>query len=136
VVVAGLNAAYAQIKLPDAPLEVPIASISSLWYGDYLVLWRPQVAAPRALSAGMQGDGVRWLRRTLNTVHGRPAEDAASDFYDEELVQMVEEFQRKHRLRVDGIAGVQTQIVLDALANSSGAPRLIAQESTNVGASG
>lgn len=136
VVVAGLNAANAQIKLPEAPLEVPIASISSLWYGDYLVLWRPQVAAPRALSAGMQGDGVRWLRRTLNSVHGRPAEDAASDFYDEELVHMVEEFQRKHRLRVDGIAGVQTQIVLDALANSSGAPRLIAQESTNVGASG
>jgi general secretion pathway protein A len=136
VVVAGLNAANAQIKLPDAPLQVPIASISSLWYGDYLVLWRPQVAAPRALSAGMQGDGVRWLRRTLNTVHGRPAEDTGSDFYDEELVHMVEEFQRKHRLKVDGIAGVQTQIVLDALANSAGAPRLIAQESTNVGASG
>ena len=136
VVVAGLNAANAQIKLPNAPLEVPIASISSFWYGDYLVLWRPQVPAPRALSAGMQSDGVRWLRRTLNTVHGRPAEDAPSDFYDEELVQMVEDFQRKHRLRVDGIAGVQTQIVLDALANSSGAPRLIAQESTNVGASG
>jgi hypothetical protein len=49
---------------------------------------------------------------------------------------MVEDFQRKYRLRVDGIAGVQTQIVLDALANSNGAPRLIAQESTNVGASG
>lgn len=136
VVVAGLNAASAQIKLPASPLDVPIASISRLWYGDYLVLWRPQVAAPRALSVGMQGDGVRWLRRTLNSVHGRPAENTPSDFYDEELVQMVEDFQRKHRLRVDGIAGVQTQIVLDAIANSSGAPRLIAQESTTVGASG
>ncbi len=136
VVVAGLNAADAQIKLPDAPLDVPIASISRLWYGDYLVLWRPQVAAPRALSAGMQGDGVRWLRRTLNSVHGRQNEETPSDFYDDELVQMVEDFQRRHRLRVDGIAGVQTQIVLDALANSSGAPQLIAQDAGSLGASG
>lgn len=135
VVVAGLDSANAQIQLPDAPLAVPIASISRLWYGDYLVLWRPQVAAPRALSAGMQGDGVRWLRRTLNTVHGRSSDDA-SDFYDAELVQMVEDFQRRHRLRVDGIAGVQTQIVLDAVANASNAPLLIAQDASATGASG
>lgn len=135
VVVAGLDSANAQIKLPDAPLAVPIASISRLWYGDYLVLWRPQVAAPRALSAGMQGDGVRWLRRTLNSVHGR-ANDDANDFYDAELVQMVEDFQRRHRLRVDGIAGVQTQIVLDAVANASGAPLLIAQDASPSGTSG
>ena len=38
--------------------------------------------------------------------------------------------------RVDGIAGVQTQIVLDALANASGAPLLIAQDSAHLGASG
>ena len=114
---------------------MPIASISRLWYGDYLVLWRPQVAAPRSLSAGMQGDGVRWLRRTLNSVHGR-ANDNASDFYDAELVQMVEDFQRRHRLRVDGIAGVQTQIVLDAVANAPGAPLLIAQDSSNTGSAG
>ena len=111
-------------------------SISRLWFGDYLVLWRPQIGTPRALSAGMQGEGVRWLRQTLNAVQGRPAEDGASDYYDEELVQMVEDFQRRYRLRVDGIAGVQTQIVLDALANSSNAPLLIAQDSTSAGASG
>jgi general secretion pathway protein A len=136
LVVGGLDAATAQIHLPEAEIDVPIASISRLWYGDYLVLWRPQVAAPRALSAGMQGDGVRWLRRTLSSVHGQPIEDVPSDYYDQELVRMVEDFQRRHRLRVDGIAGVQTQIVLDAIANSSGAPLLIAQDSASVGASG
>jgi general secretion pathway protein A len=136
VVLGGLDAATAQIRLPEAEIDVPIASISRLWYGDYLVLWRPQVSAPRALSAGMQGDGVRWLRRTLNSVHGRPIEEVPSDYYDQELVRMVEDFQRRHRLRVDGIAGIQTQIVLDALANSSGAPLLIAQDSAHLGASG
>jgi general secretion pathway protein A len=136
VVVAGLDSAAAKIDLPERHIDVSIASISRLWYGDYLVLWRPQVSAPRALSAGMQGDGVRWLRHTLNSVHGRPLEEAPSDYYDEELVRMVEDFQRRHRLRVDGIAGVQTQIVLDALANSTGAPQLIAQTSPEQEASG
>jgi len=127
VVVSGLDAGTAKIRLPEAARDVSIESISRLWYGEYLVLWRPQVAGPRRLSAGMQGDGVRWLRRTLNSVHGQAVEDDASDYYDEELVRMVEDFQRRHRLDVDGIAGVQTQIVLDTLSNSSGAPLLVAQ---------
>ena len=94
-----------------------------------------KVAAPRALSAGMQGAGVRWLRNSLNTVHGKPGEDGSSDYYDEELVKMVEDFQRQHRLNVDGIAGVQTQIVLDTLNNSAGAPLLVAQAQDSPGAS-
>ena len=135
VVVAALNSEAAQVRLPDATREISIASLSRLWYGDYLILWRPQVAAPRALSAGMQGAGVRWLRDSLNTAHGRAKDGNSSDFYDEELVRMVEEFQRQHRLNVDGIAGVQTQIVLDTVNNSSGAPLLVAQAQDSPGAS-
>jgi general secretion pathway protein A len=127
VVIAGLDSEAAQLRLPDATRDISIASLSRLWYGDYLILWRPQVAAPRALSAGMQGAGVRWLRDTLNTVHGKSKDDSSSDYYDEELVRMVEDFQRQHRLNVDGIAGVQTQIVLDTLNNSGDSPRLVAQ---------
>ncbi|MGH8236856.1 MAG: AAA family ATPase [Steroidobacteraceae bacterium] len=127
VVLAGLDSEAAQLRLPDATRDISIASLSRLWYGDYLILWRPQVAAPRALSAGMQGAGVRWLRDTLNTVHGKSKDGSSSDYYDEELVRMVEDFQRQHRLNVDGIAGVQTQIVLDTLNNSGDSPRLVAQ---------
>ncbi|MGH8187895.1 MAG: ExeA family protein, partial [Steroidobacteraceae bacterium] len=72
VVVAGLDSEAAKISLPEATHEVSINSISRLWYGEYLVLWRPQVQSPRALSAGMQGAGVRWLRASLNTVQGLP----------------------------------------------------------------
>ena len=135
VVVAGLNSEAAKVRLPEATRDISIASLSRLWYGDYLILWRPQVATPRALSAGMQGAGVRWLRDSLNTAHGRSKEDNSSDYYDEELVRMVEDFQRQHRLNVDGIAGVQTQIVLDTLNNTGGAPLLIAQAQDSPGAS-
>jgi general secretion pathway protein A len=127
VTVTGLNdAGNAQVGLGDQQYVVSISSLSRFWYGDYLVLWRPQVASPRALSAGMQGDGVRWLRNSLNTLQGH-TDAPAGDYYDAELVKMVEDFQRRHRLNVDGIAGVQTQIVLDTLSNPAGTPVLLAQ---------
>jgi general secretion pathway protein A len=129
VVVAGLNGGAARINLPNEKQDVSLESLSRLWYGDYLVMWRPQVSTARPLAAGMQGDGVRWLRHTLNTVHGQP-DASSSDVYDDELVHMVEDFQRRYRLHVDGIAGVQTQIVLDTLVNPAGAPLLVAPEAT------
>lgn len=135
VVIAGLDGEAARVRLTDATQEISVASLSRLWYGDYLILWRPQVATPRALSVGMQGAGVRWLRDTLNTVHGRANGDNSSDYYDEELVHMVEDFQRQHRLNVDGIAGVQTQIVLDTLNNTGDAPLLVAQTQDSPGQS-
>lgn len=127
VVVSGLVGDTAKINLPDETRMVSIASLSRLWYGDYLVMWRPQLGGARALSPGMQGDGVRWLRTKLNTVAGKTDVEPASDYYDEDLVKMVEDFQRQYRLNVDGIAGVQTQIVLDSLGNSPGTPVLVAQ---------
>jgi general secretion pathway protein A len=135
VVIAGLDAEHAQVRFADTTRDISIASLSRLWYGDYLILWRPQVTTPRALSAGMQGAGVRWLRDSLNTAHGRAKDGNSSDYYDEELVRMVEDFQRQHRLNVDGIAGVQTQIVLDTINNSGGAPLLVAQAQDSPGAS-
>jgi general secretion pathway protein A len=42
----------------------------------------------------------------------------------------VEEFQRTHRLTVDGIAGVQTQIALDSAVDASSAPRLLVRAAT------
>lgn len=127
VVVSGLVGDTAKINLPDETRMVSIASVSRLWYGDYLVMWRPQLGSARALSPGMQGDGVRWLRTKLNTVAGKTEETPASDYYDEDLVKMVEDFQRQYRLNVDGIAGVQTQIVLDSLGSTPGTPVLVAQ---------
>ena len=57
---------------------------------------------------------------------GLPAATPASDLYDDELVRLVQDFQRQHRLAVDGVAGVQTQIVLDTSINATGSPTIVA----------
>jgi len=125
LVLTGLNDDDARVRLGDAVETVRVADISRYWFGDYLVLWKPQVAGQKALTLGMRGPEVRWLRKSLNSVQGRPAEPAG-DLFDEELAHMVESFQREHHLNVDGIAGVQTQIVLDTIVNPPGAPLLLA----------
>ena len=53
--------------------------------------------------------------------------------FDAELTTLVRDFQRQHRLAVDGIAGVQTQIALASAVGGADAPlelrgRLAAQQ--------
>ncbi len=44
------------------------------WFGEFTVVWKPKTARTRLLSLGMQGDEVRWLRRSLNALAGGPSD--------------------------------------------------------------
>jgi general secretion pathway protein A len=124
VLLTALTDEAATIELGGKPQDVPIATISRYWFGDFLLLWRPPLAVVKSLGPGMRGDDVRWLRENLRAVQGLPEARPASDFYDEDLTRLVQDFQRTHRLNADGVAGVQTQIVLDTVLNPSGSPTL------------
>jgi general secretion pathway protein A len=124
VVLVGLTDDAATIELGGSTQSVPIATISRYWFGDFLLLWRPPLAVAKSLGPGMRGAEVRWLRENVRAAQGLPEARPASDFYDEELTRLVQDFQRAHRLNADGVAGVQTQIVLDTVLNPSGSPTL------------
>jgi general secretion pathway protein A len=126
VVLAGLGDETARLDLGGASREFPIAAVSRYWFGDFLLLWRPPLAVVKALAPGMRGEDVRWLRDSLRATQGLPAAAAGGDVYDDELVRLVQDFQRQHRLAVDGIAGVQTQIALDTTLNATGSPTIVA----------
>ena len=129
LLLSGLTDEHATIELDGASREVGIADLSQYWYGNYLLLWRPQDANAHELARGARGSAVRWLRRSLEQLRGLPQSGAGSDdVYDENLAQLVEDFQRDHQLTVDGIAGVQTQIALDTATASPDQPRLIHAE--------
>jgi general secretion pathway protein A len=124
VVLVGLSDEAAAIELGGARLDVPIAAISRYWFGDFLLLWRPPLAVAKSLGPGMHGADVKWLRENLRVAQGLPQMASASDVYDDELTRLVQDFQRQHRLNADGVAGVQTQIVLDTVLNPAGSPTL------------
>ena len=85
----------------------------------------PRPRAPGRCRWECKGDEVRWLRRSLNALQGAASDPEHGDVYDEELAIAVQNFQREHRLNVDGIAGIQTQVVLDTALAEPGSPLLL-----------
>jgi len=122
VVLKGLDDEQAHLQIGGAALDVGIADLARYWLGDFVMLWRPGTAQVKALSEGMRGDAVRWLRQSLQRVQGTHTDGPVSDVFDADLSKLVRDFQRDHRLAVDGIAGVQTQIVLATALAAGAAP--------------
>jgi len=126
VVLTRLGDETATFDLGGESRDVSIIAASRYWFGDFLLLWRPPLAMAKVLTPGARGADVRWLRESLRAAQGLPPAPAGSDVYDEELARLVQDFQRQHRLAVDGVAGVQTQIVLDTVLSATGSPTIVA----------
>src|SRR6185312_8750341 len=122
VVLKGLDDSQAHLQIGGTALDVGIADLARYWLGDFVMLWRPGTAQVKSLSEGMRGDAVRWLRQSLQRVQGTHSDGPVSDVFDADLSKLVRDFQRDHRLSVDGIAGVQTQIVLATALAAIAAP--------------
>jgi general secretion pathway protein A len=125
VVLSSLDDKIATLNLGEHNEKVAIDDLSRDWFGEFTVVWKPKTSRTRLLSLGMQGDEVRWLRRSLNALAGGSSDPEHADVYDQELAIAVQNFQREHRLNVDGIAGVQTQVVLDTALADPGSPLLL-----------
>jgi general secretion pathway protein A len=126
VVIERLDEQGARLAIGSVPYTVSLAELANHWFGEFLVVWRPSQPAVKDLRLGMRGEDVRWLRQGLAQVGGLPAEAAAGDTFDTEVERLVEEFQRARRLTVDGIAGMQTQLLLDSAISAPGTPTLLA----------
>jgi general secretion pathway protein A len=124
VVLSELGEDGAKLLLGSSEARVPVAELADYWFGEFLVLWRPQANGQRPLRAGMRGDDVRWLRQGLEHLSGQPVSGEVGDYFDADLEQLVETFQRSRRLAVDGVAGLQTQLVLDSALGAPGTPTL------------
>ena len=125
VVLSALDDRFATLNLGERDERVPLDELSRDWFGEFTLVWKPKTARTRLLSVGMTGDEVRWLRRSLNALQGAASDPEYGDIYDEELAIAVQNFQREHRLNVDGIAGVQTQVMLDTALAEPGSPLLL-----------
>jgi general secretion pathway protein A len=113
VVLAALTEDKAALSLGGTLREVPLADLSRAWFGDYVLLWRAGRDEPKPLKPGARGVAVQRLQQSLRASGNAPAQPA-NGVYDAELMRLVAEFQRKHRLEPDGIADIPTQVMIDS----------------------
>jgi general secretion pathway protein A len=124
VVLSRLEGNDARLLAGDTPLTVPIGELLALWFGEYLLLWRPEAGDGRTLTVNSRGTDVLWLRRALGELRGNPVLPANSDAYDAGLQAAVREFQRSARLAADGMAGAMTLVSINNALELGNRPRL------------
>jgi len=125
IVMSGLDRDVARLAIGARTYKVAVEDLSQLWYGEHLLLWRPENRLGTALAPGMQNESVRWLRESLARIQGRPPDEILSDLFDQQLEAQVRDYQRDRRLTVDGIVGAQTQIVMSTDLGLPGIPLLL-----------
>lgn len=125
VVLTAINGDSVEVSIGGVRVTHPTSEITDAWYGQSMLLWKPAYGEPVSLSPGASGNEVLWLRQSLADIderYGSSSPDSAN--YDAELEQLVRTFQRDNRLDVDGLAGQQTQIIINSLLGADGTPRL------------
>ncbi len=125
VVLSSIQGDKAVLSIGGVDVEHTIDSISDMWFGQFLLLWQPPNGTAVSMRRGMRDPNVVWLRESLANIDDRyRTEPIDSDVYDDELIARVRDFQRDHRIDVDGLAGQQTQIIVNSLLARDGTPRL------------
>jgi len=125
LVLLAIHGNSVELSIGGVVVTHPVSAVTDIWYGDYLLLWRPPGGTSVALSPGSSGPEVARLRQSLASIDERYRSDI-SDYYDAGLESIVRLFQRDNRLGVDGLAGRQTQIIINSLLRPDEAPRLTA----------
>jgi general secretion pathway protein A len=112
VLMTALDRTHARLALGPTSAPVGLAALSRDWMGHYVLLWQPDGGRLRTLMQGMSGARVRWLDASLRRIDGIETSRPPDSVYDAHLTHLVRRFQRAHRLTVDGIAGIETQLTL------------------------
>lgn len=114
------------LRAGTASARFALSEVEPLWYGEYLILWRPDAHATRPLAPGMSGSSVVWLRSQLAAL--QHTDDSGSSTYDAALTAAVRRFQTEQHMQEDGIAGEETLVRLSAALAAPGTPLLAVGE--------
>ncbi len=124
VVLSGLTDDSAILTIGNQEYRVSAEELSDYWFGEYLLVWRPETDQLKSFFPGMRDADVPWIRSSLSAIQGQPVAPMDSDLFDENLESRVRDYQRNKRLNVDGLVGQQTQIAMNTDLGALGRPRL------------
>jgi general secretion pathway protein A len=123
VLLTALAADAATLQIGGSTANVAIADLSAYWFGDLVLMWHPTAATLNRIGPGSRGAAVRDLRYRLIRWSNSTASSSSVEF-DDELAHLIEDFQKAHHLTADGVAGLDTQLLLDSELAAAGSPLL------------
>ncbi|MGH8552442.1 MAG: AAA family ATPase, partial [Methylococcales bacterium] len=107
------------IFLNDDALSFPISEVLPYWQGQFALLWKAPAEYKSLMTRGYSNPAVPWLRQQLRPKDANNDNNAASDFFDQELENQVIAFQTAQGLNPDGKVGTETILLLSSLNGSS-----------------
>jgi general secretion pathway protein A len=131
VTLASLGRDNAELLVGDRAFTVSIADLTRYWFGDLTLLWQPPTTTVDTLRKGMRGAAVRELRRRLLLWHKAELVGDMTAPYDDDLANLVDDFQKARGLSPDGTANLDTQLMLDSAIATAGTPRIHPDKESN-----
>jgi general secretion pathway protein A len=114
-VLSGIGTQTASLRLGTATLAVPLATLASLWHGEFATLWRtPPGYADKILDGG-SGPAVDWLAAQMAAINKLPAHQGPA-LMDAALKARLRAFQSAQGIAPDGRAGPLTFMMLNRAA--------------------
>ncbi|MEL7296009.1 MAG: AAA family ATPase [Pseudomonadota bacterium] len=111
-VLTAANDDHLWLQAGTAEHRIDAGELSRYWYGESLLFWQPPNNEVQALRAGVRGVGVLWLRQSLTAILGQPMTPLDSELFDQTLEAYVRDYQRQRLLKVDGLVGQRTQMMM------------------------
>ncbi len=129
VLLAELDGRRARFVAGAKSHELDVDVLESLWFGEFLLLWKPPAAYTLPVVPGGGGPAVPWLAQSLETL-GQYDRNGGEERLDGHLLGALKRYQLAAGLTPDGLLGPQTLI---HLLNSLGpeGPRLMTVEEDN-----
>lgn len=106
-----LKGSEAVLSFGSNKVTVALDELSTIWTGEYQILWQGPSGYAGDIKMGQQGDAVSWLSEQMRLlVDGSLSQ---SRQFDPSLKQALSEYQRRRNLIDDGIAGMKTILVIN-----------------------
>jgi general secretion pathway protein A len=112
VVLTGLAADSATLRIDGEPRSVPLVALADYWRGEYATLWRVPPEYRGTITDSRSGPSAQWLAQQLAVARGDKAPVRAR-FDDATLKGWIHTFQLTQGLPSDGIAGPITLMQLN-----------------------
>jgi len=126
LLISQLNENSAFLSCGKRTARITLEEAGKHWFGEYIIFWQPPKKRMR-FEIGNRGQDILLFQKQVKAALGIQ-DTNNSDIFDHKLEELVIQFQRKHFLESDGIAGKDTIILLNTITNKQGIPLLSVAE--------